>query len=660
MTKRLLSYLGSLGLLGAMVGYFAVSCTLSLEYIDEGQILYPSWLTSLGAVPYKDFGHMYGPALFFLNGALLRWIEPDLIVVRSSLVVLKTVTVALSYLLARRVASRAFALLACAVLAGVWGTPWWMFNTPYANHYSLTLTLAGLLVFLSLPRHFRLACLLAGFCFGCAATFKQTAGFFACSGFALFLILARDTLRHGQRPTGPPLPDWCVRLGRIAVLAGMLAVFLLYLGRRNTTANVVVLLTPAVLTIGWAAMRDLRGPVQRGMRVGLWGLLHAAVGAAFPTLAVGAYYAAQGLLPEVNFYLGIGLPQKVTVFEPYPLPSPRTALVSLLLIALFAAVVRRRPMPRAAPPREPASGAMRTKALVAGGLGMAFVVILVASAALGIVHVDSWGWQGRILTMWFVVPPAAVWLSGVFLLRSVRRDALDWSDRRTALVLLYCNGVTALILLYPVADIPHLLMGLPAFAPLCAFLLARIHASATRALPGAFGAAYLSGGSIAALVALLLLPSADYVRTTLSRSRVETPTLSRATGIHGAQPKVGEVAALLSYLATAAPPQEKLLVLNGEQLLYFLAGRRSALEPHEFVFYLVVADMLSDEDARRVVDEERAVERLAATRPVIIEGGDRRTHGRLRKAYEQVSRYIDAHYDVAATIGDYQVLTWVK
>src|SRR4029453_5826679 len=80
----------SLALVLAVAVYFAIGCTLSLEYIDEGQIISPSWLVSLGALPYRDFRHLYGPALFALNGALLRWVATDLLVIRISLVAVKT------------------------------------------------------------------------------------------------------------------------------------------------------------------------------------------------------------------------------------------------------------------------------------------------------------------------------------------------------------------------------------------------------------------------------------------------------------------------------------------------------------------------------------------------------------------------------------------
>ena len=59
-----LAGIASLGLLLSTIAYVAVGCTLSLETIDEGQILYPSWLVSTGSIPYGDLRHLYGPGGF--------------------------------------------------------------------------------------------------------------------------------------------------------------------------------------------------------------------------------------------------------------------------------------------------------------------------------------------------------------------------------------------------------------------------------------------------------------------------------------------------------------------------------------------------------------------------------------------------------------------
>src|SRR5262249_38090683 len=152
--------------------------------------------------------------------------------------------------------------------------------------YSLTLTLAGLLAFLVLPGNFPLACLAAGLCFGCAATFKQTAGVLALSGFLLFLILADDPRARPDRRAGPALPAAIVRAARLLMRGGVLACCAAYLWPRNTAWNVIVLASPAALTLAAAVRRELRAPTRPGMQAGMWGGVWAGAGAGLPLLAV--------------------------------------------------------------------------------------------------------------------------------------------------------------------------------------------------------------------------------------------------------------------------------------------------------------------------------------------------------------------------------------
>src|SRR5207247_7123911 len=62
-----------------------------------------------------------------------------------------------------------------------------------------------------------------------------------------------------------------------------------------------------------------------------------------------------------------------------------------------------------------------------------------------------------------------------------------------------------------------------------------------------------------------------------------------------------------------------LLVLVDQPMLYFLAGRRSALSGDEYVFYVVGAGYMADQVARTLVDEQDAIRDLARTRPVVVD-----------------------------------------
>jgi len=204
--------------------YFAVGCLSHLEPIDEGQLVYPSWRVAEGAIPFRDFMHLYGPSPFFLNGALFRWFGHDLLVLRLSLAVLKAGAAVVVFLSASHLMSRSFAWLVSGLFVAVWGFPW-AFNSPYPNHYAMTAVLAGMLVFLCLPRRFLLGCFLAGLSFGLAATFKQTTGAFAAVWFALFLLVERPPVppEEGHWNVGGGAAALASRLVRWAVVAGAFA-----------------------------------------------------------------------------------------------------------------------------------------------------------------------------------------------------------------------------------------------------------------------------------------------------------------------------------------------------------------------------------------------------------------------------------------------------
>jgi hypothetical protein len=143
-------------------GVFWITRNLSLEAERRGHIIYPIWRAAKARHTSTSAST---PRRSSLNAALLRLFGTDLAVIRVSLVLAKAALATMVYLNARLMASRRFALLAYALIVVVWMTPWWVFNSPYANHYSLLLELLGIFIFLTLrTRRFILACAGAG-CF---------------------------------------------------------------------------------------------------------------------------------------------------------------------------------------------------------------------------------------------------------------------------------------------------------------------------------------------------------------------------------------------------------------------------------------------------------------------------------------------------------------
>src|SRR5262245_17480694 len=78
-----------LGLSLVAAAYFLHTIGSQIDWVDEGHLVYMSWRVSQGALPYREFHHIYGPSTFFLNGLLFRLFGPDLFVTRLSVLVLK-------------------------------------------------------------------------------------------------------------------------------------------------------------------------------------------------------------------------------------------------------------------------------------------------------------------------------------------------------------------------------------------------------------------------------------------------------------------------------------------------------------------------------------------------------------------------------------------
>jgi len=618
----------AVGVLAAL--YFAGAIDTTIDWTDEGHIIYPSWRAGAGVVPYVGFHQLYGPSLFLLNGGLFRVLGPDLHVVRASLVVLKALNTALVYAVALRAASRAVALAVAGVLVAAWGIPMWVCNTPYASYYDSALCLAALLVIADGDGAAR--AFAAGLGFGLAATFKQTQGVFAFVSYLLFVLWCTPSERSDPRRA-------LVGAVRLLVVVGALGMAAAYVAPQRHGPHALLVAAPFALVALALGVREL---VLRPWGGGVAGQARvpvaAALGMMLPSAAYAAFYAAHGALGALVFDTIAGLPQRIRWFTPIPAPPARALALVVIAGAAFltvGAAARLRGRPRVA------------------ALGLA---IALGCAAVNTARLASSlrGW-GRIAPYVFAggsfgdVALLLPWLPfGVLTVGGA--TLLDRPPRVPAL--LFCYAAGAVLQLYPAADVPHAILLLPAVFPVLAYLLARFVTGAAR------GGRALGAVGLALAVAALLVLAAPFVHYRLTTPRPVPPPgdgFRRASGIWSAQPKTPHVAALVDRLAQERDDR-RLLVTVDEQMLYFLAGIPSALERDEFVFYLLGNDLLSASNARALADEARMLATLRAAPPLVVDDPESAAARRFRGAFPDLARFLDTAYAPVARFGGYRLL----
>ncbi len=612
--------------------YFRLGAPYTMEWTDQGQIVYPSWRVAEGAMPYRDFYHVYGPALFYVNGALLRVFGADLTVLRAALVLLKALIAALVYLGARTLAPWPFALGSYVLCVAVWGAPWWVFNTPYANHFALALTFAGMLLVARRGRS-AAACLLAGLCFGVAALFKQTAGLFALVSLVLFLIW--DTQATRAAPPGGKTPaaglDLVARAARGVALVAALGLFALYLANGGERWNATLLVAPVGLSIALLGARELRGAGDPAARVQSLGrMLAAAAGLSIPLAACAAYYAWHGALTALVFNTVRGLPELVHWFIPLPMEGRAVALAAGL-VAVLAGLRAWRVFAA----QHPAAVAPTATALA--------LVAVVAAAFLW----RDWWWFSDVFRLLYAVPLALVWAALPRVVLPRRSGTAP-----PALAAFFFFAASSLLLLHPGGDLPHILMGLPAFLPLLAVQLARLHG----AEPGR-AAAMVSAACLTLLLLVLCAPFALALATAPAALPAGWTGFARAPGVRDAAPKFRDATELVRAI-DAQPPARPLFAIANAQMLYFLAGRPSALGREEYLLYLVAADVIAADTVRDLLPPAAITTRLEALRPLVIDEPGSALGEHFRRVYPEVAAYIDAHTRAVRTAGVFRLLDW--
>jgi hypothetical protein len=178
----------------SLVGIAGIASVLSsiigLRLLDEGYILYNSWLMSLGRVPYRDFWLLYPPGMFALLSGLFRVFGPWAVVGRATVLACALVVSWSTYRLIAPVVGRARALVSTAIVLA-WGVP--VYNTPFPNWYSLAAMFAAGVVLKTAakrePSTRDRLLIFAGMLVGLSTAMKQSIGLLSLVAFCAIVAV---------------------------------------------------------------------------------------------------------------------------------------------------------------------------------------------------------------------------------------------------------------------------------------------------------------------------------------------------------------------------------------------------------------------------------------------------------------------------------------
>src|SRR5262245_35434683 len=166
---------------------FAVSlCQRTINLTDEGYLLSQVVDMLSGKVLYRDMDAFVSPGIWFLLAGLFSVTEPSVLASRGLALAGYLATVFLTYRIAARLTSQAFAWGAVGILMTftVWAFPAWTsaFYSPFAILFALA-ALDRLLEWRASRRTGQL--FLCGLAIGLSIVFKQNYGAFALAGTVL-------------------------------------------------------------------------------------------------------------------------------------------------------------------------------------------------------------------------------------------------------------------------------------------------------------------------------------------------------------------------------------------------------------------------------------------------------------------------------------------
>ncbi|MBI3783369.1 MAG: glycosyltransferase family 39 protein [Deltaproteobacteria bacterium] len=539
--------------------FFALLARYGLNIGEEGGTAYLIGRTAAGQRPYLDFATGYTPGYFCWHAFLLRLLGNNLLVLRASLVVVNSLTVAWLFVVARALLPRRWALLAALIypaLLPVVPDLSCSFNVPYPAWYTLLFLVVSVWALLRWSDRRHLSWLgFAGLLAGLSFSFKPTSGLFHLAAATLVVVCDRGAWNAPERRG---LDRWFGTLAILGSLGGILLVLRSHLAGREALIFALPILAAVAAWMARPAGQTGQPSTTVAALLSLWS------GFVLVTAPWMAWYEWQlgwaGFAHDVLF-LNTGYEQ--FFFQAYRPLAVRDLLVAVLSALLFGLPIHR----LRAGLRPPRLVAVLVPACVA-------ITVWVLGAPM------PEGFQPAVLMRLQDAAFGAVIVIHVALVAWLWRAARRRDREATALMIVGLAALCCFLSTYPRSDFFHLSCAAALSWVVGVAALWRVSRRWCAALPGA--AAWIDRGARSAILVTLAIVAwpqmqlaaavAQYTLKPASSSLVplgldRAPLLVR----RGVAPSVRDLAPVVAYLRSA--PGSGLFTFPNLDLLCFLSGR---------------------------------------------------------------------------------------
>jgi hypothetical protein len=500
-------------------------------------------------------------------------------------------------------------------------------------------------------------------------------------GFALFLCLTE----HGKRsagstdvPSGACPQALTLRLLRALKLSGIAGVgifYFMYLTRGDITPYTfflfllaLLLLLGRMLFLEMEALKDIRQET-RGAR---WNSLKSiyielaimAVAPAALVLLTMAYYAFRGGLPDL-IYGTIALPTHLKFH--FKMPDQRMfailagalAAVTLLAVGIGKKLEGRKEIERKA---------------FAVMVSLALILALVAGFSAGTSYRL---WHGLAS---FVILPAALLVGGCLFLVRLSVPGRPGEDKTgyPGLGLIFIFACQSSLIIFLRADETHVTLNSTVIFVLIAFMLKELCEALKRLLPAwnplpaaASALACLALISVPYVWGMVILLTPAYAQEALAaRGEPSYPALRpdapRAKGLMlpmGASftpplhhPIFLDMNEVVNFIRERTSPEEKIFLMCGDQIIYFLSERESPIQKENYFIYLSNVELIDATDTGRVSDGEILAGLASAMPRFIIKSPRFADTVHFSKTWPKTDEFIRTAYKIDTVIGEYQIL----